>query len=100
MKGYTQRRDIEDEQQWIMGMYIIDAVGTVVSNAFKGHHHYMSAPIIKTQRERRKAEVTEEYKERIRTALFARLEAMMHNFNQKKKEEKEREELEKTLPPI
>lgn len=62
-QSYLLKRKIENENMWIMGAYVADAFGTVISNAFGGKSRkYIAKPLDifpKTDAEKQ-AEIREE----------------------------------------
>ena len=44
-KAHEMRNEMLNQQMWLMGVYISDAVGSVVSNALGKRRDYMKQPI-------------------------------------------------------
>jgi hypothetical protein len=84
-KMRTKRIDME---QWQMGMYVYNALGTALSNAFsKGSNKkYLEKPLMQLAEENKADEdMTEEDKARARKRLLASLQSMQKKFNANKK---------------
>lgn len=48
-KAFLMQRQIRDEDNWILGQYVMSAFGTVMSQAFSKHSHakYIQEPMMK-----------------------------------------------------
>ena len=83
-QAYLLKRKIENENAWIYGAYVANAVGTVISNAFgKRSVKYLEKPMElfpKTETEKR-AEVREERKKVVRWLM-----RIQNSFNLKNKD--------------
>ena len=81
-QAFLMKRKIENENMWIQGAYIANAVTTSIANAFgKRHIDYLKQPLDifpKTE-----AEKQEEIREK-RKKIVERLLRVQANFNKKK----------------
>ena len=71
-KSYLKKQKVIDRQMWMMGMYVKDAVGTVIDHALSGSKaksKYMEKPILEELEE---VNLTEEerYERDLRKALL------------------------------
>lgn len=85
-KAYEIRRNIQDEQDWMLGLYFYEAVSVVVGNALRKKTakplSFRDKPILKELEEKRAKErpLTEDEKNAAISALFANLESMQARF--------------------
>ena len=81
--AYKIKEEINDTNNWMMGMYVYEAISVVVSNAFasKGAQHkkYRDKPILAEYKDINKP-LTEEEKQAQIDLLFSNLELMKTNF--------------------
>ena len=88
VEAYKHKQKILDEQMWLMGIYVHEAVGIVLGNAFakKGAKklEYLKEPLMK--RQTTETELTEEEKMEQVKNLFTMLSARKTNFDLNKKE--------------
>ena len=85
MEGYRLRRKVADEQDWLRGRYMFDAINIALSNAFRSKNEAASDyfDLIKKPylaEGEIKQEMDEEEKQRQRDLLMAQLETMQRNF--------------------
>ena len=88
LEGWRLKRKMQDERDWMMGMYVRDAVGVVLQNAFakKGQKKatYHDKPFMQQAEEIKKNTtgegLTEQEKQRATDFLFASLSIMQSNF--------------------
>lgn len=88
LKAYEIKRKAEDERDWMLGMYVHEAFGVVIKNAFskKGAKKakYREKPFLKEAEDSRKYAtgegLTEEEKKSATDFLFASLSVMQSNF--------------------
>lgn len=82
---------MQDEEMWVMGIYVQRAVGVAVDhclNGRKARSEYFKEPICsKSKRctEESEQELTEEQKKQAREQVLMQLKIMMSNFNTSKK---------------
>lgn len=88
-EAYKLRQKALDEQMWIMGIYVHDAVGVVLANAFAKKTakkaEYFKEPLMKQQKNNNPEELTEEEKTIQVKNLFAMLGIRKTNFDIEKK---------------
>ena len=81
--AYKIKEEINDTNNWLLGMYVHEAVAVVISNAFAGKGEapkkYRDKPILAEYKENNR-ELTEEEKQSQIDALFGNLQLMQHNF--------------------
>ena len=81
--AYVKKREMLDEIMWMNGMYTMDALRVVLSNAFasKGSTpaEYMKNSLLSEMREKNRVLTEEEKQEQIQI-LFGNLEMMQANF--------------------
>lgn len=82
IEGYKLKRKVHDEEQWLLGGYITNAVRLAIVNAFKKKNdkdiNYFEAipqPMLATN------EMSEQEKQRKRDMLMASLHIMKTNFD-------------------
>lgn len=83
LKAYKTKIKMQDEQMWIMGMYIQSAVGTAVEHCLAGRKaksEYIDKPILKDIEERNKP-LTEEEIQRQRDLFVAKMQSMKATFD-------------------
>ena len=87
-EAYKLRRKIEDERDYFCGIYVYEAVQTVISNSFRDHKRhpkpvmtYRDKPILVELEEKKHLEnLTEEEKKAYTDDLFAMLGQMQSAF--------------------
>lgn len=83
-----RRQEITDNQMWLMGQYVCEAVGIAVYNNLKPKGKkslsYPDKPLLRRVREER-GELTEEEKMQKVHAIFNALQIMKVNFDLEKK---------------
>lgn len=86
-KAYNLRRQIDNEQAWLQGLYVFDAFAVCLANAFAKRgakkQNYIEKPIDilpLTERERKRREAEENAK------MQAAMEAMARKQRQRKKQ--------------
>ncbi len=88
-KAYRLKLEIQDELLWINGMYTMEALRVVLSNAFQSKNNnpeqYRDKPIMTEIREKNRILTNEEKEEQIQI-LFGNLERMQKSFENAKKE--------------
>ena len=84
-KAYRLKREIENEQAWLQGLYVYDAFAVCMSNAFSKRgtkrQNYFEKPIDifpLTEREKKEREQAE----------FAKMQAAMENMIQEQRRKK------------
>lgn len=84
VEGYKLRRKIEDEQAWLLGGYVFQAVSTSLGNAFKkknqkakSYFELLDKPFLDSIDTK---ETTEDEKQRYIDAFMASLHVMKNNF--------------------
>lgn len=95
LEGYRLKKKTIDEQQWMLGGYVFEAVSLAMGNAFRkkgqkprGYFSELKQPFLKDIELKDENNMTEEEK-RIKTErLFTNLEIMAANYNMKHKTEK------------
>jgi hypothetical protein len=82
-EGYKLKREIEDENNWILGGYICDAVGIAIGNAFRGKGQKASDyfEIIDKPFLREKKPLTEDEIQAQRQLVLEKLRTMKTNFD-------------------
>ena len=84
--AYKHQRQVQDEQMWYMGQYIMSALDATVCNnsIWKGKHakpsKYIEKPIL-ADINSNETEITEEEKKKKTENLFMQLQIMQSNFN-------------------
>lgn len=81
------KRKVEDEQMWIMGMYVESAVQVAVERNLAGKKSkskYIEKPILQKVRDENYDLLTEDEKLEKVKALFASLEARKKEFDREK----------------
>lgn len=82
-KAYKKRRLMEDERDYLCGIYTYEAVAIAVSNCFKDKKHkaleYRKKPILHEIEERNRP-LSEEEKQRQRELFVEQLKLMQTNF--------------------
>lgn len=85
--GYKLRRKIEDEQAWLLGGYVFQAVSTALGNAFKKKNQKARSYFEDVEKpfldEIDKQEISENDKQKYIDSLMASLHVMQNNFNLK-----------------
>ena len=90
-EGFDIRKKMQDEEMWIMGIYMQRAVGVAVDHCLNGRKamsEYFKEPICAKGRkgtEESEQELTEEQKKQAREQVLMQLKIMMSNFNTSKK---------------
>lgn len=91
-EGYKLRKKALDEQQWLLGGYIFEAVSLAMGNAFrkkgskaKSYFDELKKPLFSDIDKRDENNMTEEEKKKRTETLFTNLEIMAANFNMKSK---------------
>lgn len=83
-EAYKLKRKVEDEQMWLMGMYVNNAVSVAIDHALNGRKaksKYFEKPIMEQVKDNNPDLMTEEEKlERVKL-LFATLEARKIEFD-------------------
>ena len=93
VEAHRQKRQIEDEQMWLLGGYIFDAVSIAIGNALKkkgqkGKEYFelVKGPISKRiMAEKDESNLTEDEKKAKTELLFKNLEIMAANHRLSKK---------------
>lgn len=84
INGYRLKREIEDEQDWLLGGYVFQAVSVAMSNAFKKKNQKAQSyfEILDRQflKHDNKKEMTEEEKQKRLDLLIAGLRIKQTNF--------------------
>lgn len=84
LEGYKLKRKIIDEEQWLLGGYIFDAVSVAMGNAFKkkGHKPDLYFDVLKTPKLKnvQNKELSEEEKQKRIDLLVAGLRIKQANF--------------------
>lgn len=87
LEAYKLKQKMMDEQMWMMGAYVHEAVGVVLANAFAKKTakkaEYMKEPLLRKQQSTQ--ELTEEQKMQQVQNLFACLAVRKTNFDLSKK---------------
>lgn len=86
--AYKHKRQVQDEQMWYMGQYIMSALDATVCNnsIWKGKHSkaskYIEKPILADiDSSNNKEQLTEKEKKEQTNNLFMQLQIMQSNFN-------------------
>lgn len=77
IKAFNKMQERKDEEMWTFGIYIMNAVSTVIANCFGNKAEYMKEPLHKQAITK---ELTQEEKNRQIEMLFANLQIMQANF--------------------
>lgn len=89
MKARELINDMQDEQMWVMGIYVEDAVLVAIDNALNGKKSrakYMDKPLRKQTQKGDYSGLSEEEKIAKTKLLFHQLEVARINFNLNKKD--------------
>ena len=82
-EAQKRRRLLEDDRDYICGLYTFEAVSVAVSNALRGKHgkvhEYRKQPILREWEEKNRP-LTEEEKQRQREMFVEQLKLMQTNF--------------------
>lgn len=81
-KAYKIKRQMQDEQMWYMGQYVLTAVSVAVEHNLHGRKsksEYVKKPFMREVEERNKP-ISDEQLQRQRELFVAKLEVMKTNF--------------------
>lgn len=81
IESYKIRKKMQDEQMWLMGIYVREAVGVTIANCFSKHSKakYYEKPILQNEKQpSRKLKKTERKKGQ--EQLMMKLKLMQDNF--------------------
>lgn len=85
VEGYKLRRKVVDEQNWLLGGYVFQAVSVALGNSFrkknqkaKSYFEQLDKPFLNNIGDN--VEMSEEEKQRKLSALMASLHVMKNNF--------------------
>ena len=86
LEGYKLKRQTQDEEAWLLGGYVFQAVSVSLGNAFRkkntkaqSYFEVLDKPFLKNV-EKQEEEYTEEELQRYREAFMASLNVMKNNF--------------------
>lgn len=89
IEGYKLERKIKDEESWMLGGYVFQAVSVSLGNAFRkkntkaqSYFEVLDKPFLNNI-EKNNEEMSEEEIQRYRDAFMASLHVMQNNFNLK-----------------
>ncbi len=87
LEGYKLKRQVKDEEMWMLGGYVFDAVTIALGNAFRKKHQKareyfeeIKQPYSKLAEQKQQEELSEAEKKRKTELLFNNLEIMAANF--------------------
>lgn len=83
IEAHKKQMEIQDEQNWVLGMYVMRAVEVAIDHCLRGKKskaEYLDKPIFK-EVEEKQIPTTEEEKKAKTEQLFNMLRIMQTNFN-------------------